>query len=380
MTNLNYKKEVTVVGGGLAGLAAIKVLLKTGWSVHLVAMDSYFTFLPLLHELAAGSLPIASLRFDYHSFLQANNFKLTVAQVQQIDLAQHCLITNQEKIDFDYLLIATGSHTAQDKIVGSRQALTLNTWQQAEMLAERLDALSKQGSVINIIGASFTGLELSLEIAEQLKRKKQKATINLLHSHVRLVPWLPEIGHQIIIQALERQGINLYSPERVVAIGPQYILTKTGHYRGDLNILTTGITPNTAILDPALVNDQGEVLVNNYLQVRGQVRVWAAGDIISLGERAIPNLAQTAIQQGRIVADNIIKQQSGRPLQPYQPRIKGLFIALDKMRAVGHINHRLIHGHWVWFVWRTVYFFNIPGWKNHWRLAKIWTRRFLGRH
>ncbi|MFH0951394.1 MAG: FAD-dependent oxidoreductase [bacterium] len=380
MANLNNKKEIVIVGGGLAGLAAIKVLLKADWSVHLITLDSYFTFLPLLHELAAGSLPVDSLRFAYRGFLKSDNFKLTVAQVEQIDLAHHCLLAGQTKISFDYLLIATGSHTAQDKVIGSQYALTLNTWQQAEVLAQRLVALPQSGAIINIIGAGFTGLELSLEIADQLKQKKLTAVINLLHSQVRLAPWLPESGHQIIAQALKRQGINFLALERVVAIGPQYILTKTGQYRGDLNILTTGIAPNTAMLSTDVINDRGEVLVNSYLQVEGQTRMWAAGDIISLGNRTVPKLAQTAVQQGRVVANNIIRQQSGRALRPYQPKIKGLFLALDQMRAIGHINHKLLYGHWVWFVWRTIYFFNIPGLRNRRHLARIWTRRFLSRH
>ena len=377
MANLSEKQSITIIGGGLAGLVAIKVLLRAGKSVHLVTTDSAFTFLPLLPELTTGKRSLDNLRFVYTNFLNRPNFKLTVAQVTKVDLQRRVLFIGQDKIDFDYLLNTTGAHTDQAKITGASQALVLNTWQQAQAIKEQLfKNVNNNKLAVNIIGAGFTGIELSLEIAEYLQQQQVNYIINLIHSNKHLVPWLPSEAVNIIKKTLLDNNIKLFLQQRVQAIGPHYILTNQANYRADLNILTTGIVANSQLIPDKYLNQQAEVVVNSYLQLNNCAVVWAAGDVIGFGLKSVPKLAQTAIQQGQLAAKNILRSQAGQALIPYQPKIKGLFISLGTGRALGNIGSKLVFGRWPWLLWRIIYFLNIPGLVNRWQLVKSEFKRF----
>lgn len=48
----------------------------------------------------------------------------------------------------------------------------------------------------------------------------------------------------------------------------------------DLYIPTIGTIPNTEYVPKDLLNDKGDVMVDQFLRVKGVKDVWAAGDIV----------------------------------------------------------------------------------------------------
>jgi pyruvate/2-oxoglutarate dehydrogenase complex dihydrolipoamide dehydrogenase (E3) component len=50
----------------------------------------------------------------------------------------------------------------------------------------------------------------------------------------------------------------------------------------DLYLPSVGVIPNTEYLPKSILNDKGDVMVDQYLKVKGVDGVWAAGDVIDI--------------------------------------------------------------------------------------------------
>jgi len=94
---------------------------------------------------------------------------------------------------------------------------------------------------------------------------------------------------------------------------------------GDMVVWTAGIKANEFLksIDSLPLTDNGKVVVDENLRVRGLERVFAVGDnqefIDPKTQKPVPALAYTAIDQGKIVAKNIYNLINGKKLRPYRP-------------------------------------------------------------
>lgn len=50
----------------------------------------------------------------------------------------------------------------------------------------------------------------------------------------------------------------------------------------DLYLPTVGVIPNTEFVPRILLNENGDVVVDDYLRVKGAEGVWAAGDVVDI--------------------------------------------------------------------------------------------------
>lgn len=50
----------------------------------------------------------------------------------------------------------------------------------------------------------------------------------------------------------------------------------------DLYLPTVGVLPNTEFVPKSLLNEDGDVCVDDYLRVKGVEGVWAAGDVVDI--------------------------------------------------------------------------------------------------
>jgi NADH dehydrogenase FAD-containing subunit len=112
---------VTIIGNGFGGVYTARALLKHGVSVRLIGTEEYFTFMPLLHEVATGTLCDSDVRFPIRSFLTNNN-KLEIissqAAVTDFD-SKKIILKNGSVVDYEYLVIATGARPRFDIVKGA---------------------------------------------------------------------------------------------------------------------------------------------------------------------------------------------------------------------------------------------------------------------
>ena len=108
-TNIGH--GFVIVGAGFGGLAAAKSLSRAKVDVTIVDKRNYHLFQPLLYQVATADLSPADVAWPIRSvFTKKPNVSVVLGKVEDVDLADRVVITEQVRIPYDYLIIANGSH------------------------------------------------------------------------------------------------------------------------------------------------------------------------------------------------------------------------------------------------------------------------------
>ena len=83
-----------------------------------------------------------------------------------------------------------------------------------------------------------------------------------------------------------------------------------------------------------------------------------------------PQLAQVAIQQGNLLAENLIRIQKGKKLKPFRYRNLGSMATVGRNKAVAEFSSLKTQGWIAWFLWLVVHLRSILGVRNHSRRKK----------
>ena len=110
--------------------------------------------------------------------------------------------------------------------------------------------------------------------------------------------------------------------------------------------------------------------------------MWALGDCAFIPARdgkPYPNLAQHALREAKVLARNIHGVLNGRPPRPFVYDTLGMMGSLGHSRAFGQLVKVRVHGVLAWFVRRTYYLLQMPGWSRRLRIMIDWTFALLFR-
>ena len=104
--------RVVIIGGGFGGLQLAKQLKNAPVKVMMLDRHNYHTFQPLLYQVAMGAIPADSIGFPIRRiFTHQDNFRFFLTDVQKINPESNTVSTDMGDINYDYLVIATGSNT-----------------------------------------------------------------------------------------------------------------------------------------------------------------------------------------------------------------------------------------------------------------------------
>ena len=104
--------RVGIVGGGFGGLAAARALRRCTAEVVLFDKQNYHLFQPLLYQVATGSQEQESIVYPLRDIIRDwPHTRFRLAEVQDIDVEQRHLHTDQGTISYDELILSPGSVT-----------------------------------------------------------------------------------------------------------------------------------------------------------------------------------------------------------------------------------------------------------------------------
>jgi NADH dehydrogenase len=148
-------------------------------------------------------------------------------------------------------------------------------------------------------------------------------------------------------------------------------------------VLVAGIAPNSVVASLPVEKDKhGHIVVEPTMRCKSYSEVWAIGDCASIPSpdgKPYPNLAQHALREAKLLARNIHAVLSGRTPQPFVYDTLGMMGSLGHSRAFGQLLRVRVHGFVAWFVRRTYYLLQMPGWSRRLRIMSDWTFAFLFR-
>ncbi|HSZ72569.1 MAG TPA: FAD-dependent oxidoreductase, partial [Cytophagaceae bacterium] len=167
-------KKIIVIGGGFAGINFANHVKSNNYEIILIDKNNYHQFQPLFYQVATAGLEPAAISFPLRKFFQKQkNIKLRIAEVTKVNATEHTIETSIGKLDYDYLVIATGADTNYfgNKAI-EEKVLPMKSVSEAVFLRNRIlqnfeDALTateeeKEGLMnIVVVGGGATGVEVS---------------------------------------------------------------------------------------------------------------------------------------------------------------------------------------------------------------------------
>jgi len=172
------------------------------------------------------------------------------------------------------------------------------------------------------------------------------------------------------LRYLEAMGAKVHLGNRVISYDGTNIKTNTGlSFRTRSVIWTAGVKGST----PEGISEESyaearRLLVNEYSELIGHDNVYAIGDIALMRTERYPKghpmVAPSAIQQGKLLAENLINEMNGKPKKKFVYRDKGSLATIGKRKAVADIWGMKFGGRLAWWVWSFVHLISISGFKN----------------
>ena len=399
--------RVVIIGGGFAGIAISKKLRNKNVQVVLIDKHNYHTFQPLLYQVATGGLEAGSIAYPIRKVIQEfKDFYFRMTSVKEIDTKHHKIITEIGDLHYDYLVIATGSKT---NYFGNKEiernsmsmktipqslnirSLILENFEQAVLIRNQAD----RNTLINfiLVGAGPTGVELAGALAEMKKAILQKdypdldidkMQINLIQSGDRILNTMSEKSSKAAEKFLLDLGVKIWKNVRVTNYDGRTITTNTDLTFDSATVIWTAGVQGAKIagLDSkSLIEKVERIRVNQYNQVVGYDNIFAIGDICSMETEQYPQghpmMAQPAIQQGKLLGENLIKLIHKKSMTPFEYNDKGSMATIGRNLAVVDLPHYHFSGFFAWFVWMFVHLFSLIGFKNKSVVFLNWVYNYI---
>jgi NADH dehydrogenase len=174
-----------------------------------------------------------------------------------------------------------------------------------------------------------------------------------------------------------RQGAEIRTHAHVRAIEPGTVHLPDETIEAETIVLAAGIVPNPVVAGlPVEKDKRGHIVVDGTMRCASHPEVWALGDCASIPApdgKPYPQLAQHALREARRLARNIHGVLNGQPPRPFVYNTLGMMGSLGHSRAFGKLINVRVHGVVAWFVRRTYYLLQMPGWSRRLRIVSDWT-------
>jgi NADH dehydrogenase len=394
---LHVEPSVVVIGGGFGGLAAAKVLRHEPLRVTLLDRHNYHLFQPLLYQVATATLSPGDIASPIRwIFRHAVNVRVLLADAAAVDVdARQVRLSDGGAIGYDYLIVATGSsHSYFGHDEWARSAPGLKTLEDAlevrrrillafERAEREIDPARRQELLTFVlIGGGPTGVELAgtlAEIARQTLRDEfrsidtRQARIVLVEAGETILPSFPAKLRDAARATLERLGIEVMERTRVTAVDDRGVMLGADRLPAGTVLWAAGVTASPLVRSLGVPLDHaGRAIVEPDLSIPGHPEVFVVGDAAAFlhqGGRALPGVAQVAMQQATHAAGTIANRQRGAPTVPFVFRDKGSMAIVGRRSGLTDLGWIAFSGTPGWLAWLFLHIFMLIGFRN--RLAVV---------
>jgi NADH dehydrogenase len=246
---------------------------------------------------------------------------------------------------------------------------------------------------IVIAGGGPTGVEVAGMLAELGRniQAKEYPEIKNLRSHLYLVDAgkvllgpMSEKSQEEAAKILKRLGVHIINNTAVKDYSNGVVLLADGRtIPTNVLIWASGVIGREVPGLPAEVIARGRrIMVDEFNRVQGIPNIFVLGDLClqttdKKFPKGHPQLAQVAIQQGKLLAENLPRLLDNKPLKPFAYHDKGSMAIISKYKAVADLPKLFFKGFFAWFVWLFIHIIPLIGFRNKVKLAFSWFWSFI---
>ena len=382
-------------------------LRKSGMQVVLVDKNNFHQFPPMIYQVASSGIEPSSISFPFRKlFRKRKNFYFRMAEARYIFPDRKILQTSIGKVEYDYLVFAAGTTTnffgnkhleeeampmkTLPEAMGLRNAL-LSNLERSITCATEQERNELQNIVI--VGGGATGVEIAGVLSE-MKRyvlpadypdmDSSQLNIFLIEAAGRLLGGMSPESSAAAEQFLRNMGVNVclhkkvtdYRDHKVIFEDGMEIPTRTFIWVSGVKAVSIGNIP------PECLGRGGRLKVDAYNRVEGLKDVFAIGDqCIMTADKDYPNghpqLAQVAIQQGKLLAENLKRMEKKKALKPFHYKNLGSMATVGRNRAVAEFKKVKTQGWIAWVLWLVVHLRSILGVRNRVNVLLNWMYNYF---
>ena len=326
------KPRVLVIGGSFAGLNAafaLKRALKNAAEVTVLDQHDRFVFIPSMIWLVPGWRSPDDISFPLAPVLERKGIRFVEAEGERVDPVAKTVITRETTLQYDYLLIATGSQWNYAAIpgLGPHGGYTHSVGSVAEAVAAAQawqELLAAPGPVVmgTAPGASCFGAEYELTFNLELSLRetgvRDRATVTFVTSE-------PYVGHfgmgglgdskDLAETFFRRRGIEWIENAAIESVTPGEIHIAGGRtvpFKFSM-IMPSFLGAPLVRNSPGLGNEKGFVPVTDRYQHAVYPEIYAAGVAVAVKPpeatpvpTGVPKTGYMSELMGKVAAHNIV--------------------------------------------------------------------------
>lgn len=310
------KIDVLIIGGSAAGLA-VATAGKTHYpnkSFLLIRMEEQ-VMIPCGIPYIFGSLESSNQNIlPADATYNKLGIEYKIGEVATLNRKEKkCILVDKEEIEYDKLVLATGSTPILPKWLSGRDLENVFTIPKDKVYLDNVKEKLSDKKKLVIVGGGFIGIELS----DEFNKAGKDVTLVEVQPHILSLAFDEEFD-KIAEEVLIERGVHINT-----GIGLQEIvgdnkvtsvlLQDNTQIEADAVILSMGYKPNSKLAEDSglKINEMGFICVDEYMRTEDP-------DIIAIGDCAEKidfitrkktgiMLASTACAEGRIAGMNLFK-------------------------------------------------------------------------
>jgi NADH dehydrogenase len=395
--------RIVVLGGGFAGVEAIRVLEqrledRADVDILLISDRNYLLFTPLLPQVASSMVEPRHIVQPLRDIRGSRRFRFRRDTVTDIDFANRRVLMVEGTESYDRLVIAMGSVVPSFGVPGVEEHALGYKWLEDGLLlrdhildaAEHADheadpAVRRRMLTVCVVGGGYTGVELIAELQDFFHSYIVPRYRGIDAADYRLL--LVEAGQEILRgvhptlaerarRKLSREGIEIRTSTRVTRVLPDAIEVAGGEpVPVGMTVWAAGVTGHPALAHVAAERDRlGRLVTRPTMQLKAHPEVYGAGDAVTIEDNAgasIP-IIPAALAQARLAADNIAAELEGRPLATIQFAPQGMLVSLGERDAVVEVLGLRFSGYAAWLFWNALHLLKLVGFRKQLQVALDW--------
>lgn len=403
------RRRVVIVGAGFGGLWAARSLAghlgDLDAEILLLDRNNYHTFFPLLYQVAAAELAPSDIAYPVRGILRKTpRVRFRMAEVTRVDLEARAVeLAGGERIGYDRLVLAPGSVSHDFGVPGAREHAFFLRWmddaiplrQQVlarleEASAERDPERRRRLLTFVIVGGGPTGVEFAGALAEFLwgpaRRDyagigEDEPSIVLVEATDRVLAAMPPHLSAFARERLASRRVEVRTGATVERILADRVVLKGGETIATETVVwTAGIKADPRVAEWGFPTGRGgRVPVTPELNVAGHPEVYVVGDLALLAEDGalLPQVAQVAMQQGTLAAENVARSLRSLPPRPFHYKDLGVLAVIGRNAAVADLRGKTFSGFPAWVLWLGIHIAWLIGFRNRALVLVNWAWNYL---
>jgi NADH dehydrogenase len=335
-------KNLVILGGGYGGMKILNELLPhhlpEDVTITLIDRVPYHCLKTEYYALAAGTISDKEIRV---AFPEHPRLEVKYGEVTGIDAKnQKIIIKDAEPVAYDDLVIGLGCEDKYHGVPGADQfTYSIQSIDKSRLTYSILNNLGP-GSVVGIVGAGLSGVELASELSES----REDINIKLFDRGKHILSSFPERLSKYVENWFIRNNVEIINGSNITKVEENRLYNHDEPIDCDVIVWTAGIQANQIVRNMDEEKDQlGRLIITPLHHLPHDEHVFIVGDCASLPHAPSAQLAEGQAEQ---IVEVLKRRWKGEepPASFPQIKLKGVLGSLGKKHGFGMMADRPITG------------------------------------